>query len=367
MYKNDSIDNQLYIFIRSVQHSKNGIWLRVKLMNKVLWINATVIFLSFFASNTVFAKNKMVNDIKPFQEHKHVMPEITNKMHMSKDMSVMKNMQSMNTSSKNPSMTMIPYFTAINYPLKKHSVMLMVLPDYQVARYGNNFFTGMLMGEYGLTSRLTVGIMAEGQKIEGQPVTFGGMRYNAYFHLFRDDQFLNITLYGEYEDLNEAALYKMEVAGFGPEDLLEPLKLARDTSVRTFEQRIIVYHDWKRLNATFNFIRESPLQSPYTNDYGYAFGLFIKPIWMSGAMMGMSDMAKPPIFSMSRLGYGLELIGALGNDQRFGFYWDSEQSYLGPVFTYNISSACVVRLEPAFGLSNVSDPFVLRMGLSYMF
>jgi hypothetical protein len=38
--------------------------------------------------------------------------------------------------------------------------------------------------------------------------------------------------HGEYEDLNGAALYKMEVAGFGPEDLTEPLADARRTPVR---------------------------------------------------------------------------------------------------------------------------------------
>ncbi len=152
-------------------------------------------------------------------------------------------------------MSMDPYFTAINAPLEKHSLMLMVLPDFQSARYGNNFFTGMLMAQYGLTSRWTAGVMAEGQKIDGLPAAFGGMRYNSYFHLFRDDRLLNLTLYGEYEDLNGAALYKMEVAGFGPEDLAGPLALARHTAVRTFEQRVIVYHDWDRLNALFAKIR----------------------------------------------------------------------------------------------------------------
>ena len=37
------------------------------------------------------------------------------------------------------------------------------------------------MAEYGLTPRLTVGVMAEGQKIAGLPATYGGMRYSAYF------------------------------------------------------------------------------------------------------------------------------------------------------------------------------------------
>lgn len=263
--------------------------------------------------------------------------------------------------------SMDPYVTAINAPVEKHSLMFMVLPDFQAARFGNNFLTEMLMAEYGLTSRLTVGVMAEGQKIGGLPATYGGMRYNAYFHLLRDDRLLNLTLYGEYEDLNGAALYKMEVAGFGPEDLTEPLALARHTPVRTFEQRVIVYHDWDRLNATFNFIRETALQAPRGSDYGYAWGLFFKPSGMSGSMAGMGGMSAPPTLSMSRLGYGLEMIGALGDNQRFGLYWNAQQHYLGPVFTYAISSRSSMRLEPAFGLSDVSDPFVLRMGVAYMF
>ena len=268
-------------------------------------------------------------------------------------------------------MNMDPYFTAINYPVEEHSLMLMAMPDFQSARYGNNFVTAMLMAEYGITPRWTVGAMVEGQKIAGLPVTYGGFRLNTYFHLFQDDRFLNLTLYGEYEDLNGAALYKMEIAGFGPEDLIEPLALARDTPVHTFEQRLIIYHDWNRLNATFNFVRETALQAPFSNDYGYALGLFIMPVSMSGSMSGpmggMSGMTAPPALSLSRLGYGLEMMGALGNNQNFGFDWNAQQHYLGAVLMYSISPNWTVRFEPAFGLSDVSDPFMLRTGLSYMF
>ncbi len=264
-------------------------------------------------------------------------------------------------------MTMDPYFAAINYPLEEHSLMLMVMPDVQSARYGNNFLAWMLMAEYGITPRWTVAIMAEGQKIGGQPATFGGMRYATYYHLFRDDRLLNVTLYGEFEDLNGAALYKMEIAGLGSGDLTEPLALVRDRRVRTIEQRVILYHDWNRLNATFNFIRETALQAPYGSDYGYALGLFLLPSWMTGSMEGMADMTPTPALSTSRLGYGLEMIGTLGDNQRFGFDWNAQQHYLGAVLMYDISSRLSVRLEPAVGLSDVSDHFMLRTGVSCMF
>jgi hypothetical protein len=268
-------------------------------------------------------------------------------------------------------MNMDPYFTAINYPVPRDSMMVMLLSDFQSARTGNNFFTGMAMVQYGVTSRWTVGFMAEGQKIFGLPATYGGFRINSYLRLFPHDHLLNFTLYGEYEGLNGAALYKMEVAGFGGEDLDEPLAPARRTPVRTFEQRVIMYHDWKRVNLTFNFISETDLKSG-ENDFGYAWGVFRQPAFM--AMETNKDMAgkpglpkkkAPPVLSLQRLGYGIEMIGALGNTHHFGFDWQRQQHYVGPVFSYSVSKHWTVHVEPAFGLSDVSDPFMLRMGVGY--
>jgi hypothetical protein len=268
---------------------------------------------------------------------------------------------------------MNPYFSAFNYTLPKDTLMLMLLPDFQIARTGPNFLTGTIMVEYGLTDRLTVGVMAEGQKINGLPVTYGGVRFNAYFHVFPNDHFLNFTLYGEYEGLNGAALYKMEVAGFGGEDLEGSLAKARRMPVRTFEQRAIVYHDWGRLNATFNFVSETGFDS-HENDFGYSWGVFWQPLWMGMEMAADKTMAAkadagkqstPPVLSFQRLGMGCEMIGALGNTHQFGFDWNRQQHYAGPVFGYTLSRNWILRVEAAVGLSRVSDPFVLRMGVSY--
>lgn len=288
-----------------------------------------------------------------------------------------------------------PYFTAINHPVPKGMLMVMPLLDYQTARVGPNFFTGMIMTEYGITSRWTVGMMVDGQNIIGMPATYGGLRFNTYYQLFPHDNLLHLTLYGEYEDLNAADIYKMEVSGFGGEDLTDPLSVARNTPAHTFEQRAIVYHDWGRLNATFNFVNEYAMDGS-GDSFGYAWGLFKQPEYMgmdmrSGARMSMASagarspmkgmpgmnapaatdsmasVQAPPMLSTKRLGYGLEMMGALGNNHEFGFYWNRQQQYLGPVFAYVASSHVSLRLEPTFGLSNVSDPFVLRAGLSYSF
>jgi hypothetical protein len=266
---------------------------------------------------------------------------------------------------------MNPYFTAINHPIPKDTMMVMLLPDFQSARTGPNFSTVMEMAEYGITPRWTVAFMAEEQKIFGSPTTFGGLRFGTYFRLFRHDRLLKFTMYGEYEGLNQAALYKMEVSGFGGENLVGPLRVARNLPAHTFEQRAIVYHDWRRVNFTFNFVSETGLGN-HENDFGYAWGVFRQPVWMeistgknTAARPGMAGMSAPPVLSQRRLGFGLEMIGALGNTQQFGFYWHKQQQYLGSVFSYALSPQWTLRLEPTFGLSDVSDPFVLRMGLDY--
>ena len=285
-------------------------------------------------------------------------------------------------------MQMNPYFSAIAYNLPKDALMLMALPDFQIARTGPNFLTGMIMAEYGVTDRLTVGMMAEGQKIPELPATYGGLRFNAYYRVFPKDHFLNFTLYGEYEGLNGAALYKMEVAGFGGEDLEGSLREARRTPVRTFEQRAIMYHDWGRLNVTFNFVSETALNShlftkDIENDFGYSWGVFWHPSRMgmdSGKTMPGMDAAKtmpgmahaeksltPPLLSFQRLGLGFEMIGALGNTHKFASDWNQQQHYAGPVVSYALSKNWSFRVESAVGLTRVSDPFVLRVGVSYSF
>lgn len=266
---------------------------------------------------------------------------------------------------------MDPYFTAVNYPAPKGALMVMLLPDAQRARTGPDFVTTMGMAEYGITSRWTAGFMFEGQKISGLPVTFGGLRFNTYFRLFPHDHLLNFTLYGEVEDLNQAALYKMEVSGFGGEDLAGPLALTRQTPARTFEQRAIFYHDWGRTDVTVNFINETALAAPHDNNFGYAWGVFRQPRWMgmgdvaSGRMRDMNTNPSPPAFSTARVGYGVEMMGALGDQHKFGFYWRQQQQYLGPVFSYALSRHWSLHVEPTWGLSRVSDPVVLRFGVGY--
>jgi hypothetical protein len=268
-------------------------------------------------------------------------------------------------------MPMNPYFTALNYPVPQDTMMLMLLSDFQSARSTSDFVTGMGMVQYGITPRWTVGFMVEGQKIVGSPTTYGGLRISSSVRVFPHDHLLNFTLYGEYEGLNGAALYKMEVAGFGGGYLNEPLAAARCTPVRTFELRAIVYHDWGRVNLTFNFINETGLDSG-ENDFGYTWGVFRQPAYtgmetdtdMAG-MAGMATKETPPMFSLQRLGYGLEMMGALGNTHQFGFDWPRQQQYVGPVFSYTISKHWTARVESTFGLSDVSDPFVLRMGVGY--
>jgi hypothetical protein len=155
------------------------------------------------------------------------------------------------------------------------------------------------------------------------------------------------------------------VSGFGGEDLTLPLQVARNLPARTLEERAIVYHDWGRLNATFDFVSETNLEH-WGNDFGYVWGVFRQSPWDAMHRMGMPARGTaPPMLSLERVGYGLEMMGGLGNTAQFGFDWPREQQYLGPVVSYALSPDWSFRLEPTFGLSDVSDRFVLRMGVDY--
>jgi hypothetical protein len=88
-----------------------------------------------------------------------------------------------------------------------------------------------------------------------------------------------------------------------------------------------------------------------------------KAMGIMGAAMPKTKV--PPMFSLQRLGYGIEMIGALGNTDQFGFDWQRQQEYVGPVFSYSISKNWTAHVEPASGLSDVSDPLVFRMGIGY--
>jgi hypothetical protein len=122
-----------------------------------------------------------------------------------------------------------------------------------------------------------------------------------------------------------------------------------------------------------NFVSETNLDS-HENDFGYAWGVFWQPSWMGmemaagTTMPGMAHAEKrsaPPMLSFQRLGLGVEMMGALGNTHKFGSDWNSQQHYAGPVFSYALSQNWSFRVEAAAGLSPVSDPFVLRVGVSY--
>ena len=168
-----------------------------------------------------------------------------------------------------------------------------------------------------------------------------------------------------------------------------------------------MYHDWGRVNLSFNFISETGFDT-HENDFGYTWGVFRQAAWTgmdmgNGApgmdmckgkarmgmrkgtsgmdmgkempgmdmgkgateMNGMPKASPPPVLSMRRLGYGLEMMGALGNQHQFGVVWPREQQYVGPVFNYTMSTHWSIAVEPTFGLSRVSDPFVLRLGFRY--
>ena len=83
----------------------------------------------------------------------------------------------------------------------------------------------------------------------------------------------------------------------------------------------------------------------------------------TAGMSGMPAEDAPPVFPLQRLGDGLGMMGALGNPHQVGFDWQRQQQDLGPVFSSSASAHWTIRVAPGGGRSDVSDPFMLRMGV----
>ena len=99
--------------------------------------------------------------------------------------------------------------------------MVLLLLDFQSARTGLNCVTGMRIVR--LTSRWTARFMSGGQHIFGLPTTYGSPQVNSHLSVFPHDHLARLAVSGEHEGPDEAWLHKIEVAGFGGEDLTGPL------------------------------------------------------------------------------------------------------------------------------------------------
>ncbi|ODU23927.1 MAG: hypothetical protein ABS95_02725 [Verrucomicrobia bacterium SCN 57-15] len=260
------------------------------------------------------------------------------------------------------------YFVTYNHYIDKGELELMLMNDFtdpsKFRREDDgqrSYFSQMIELEYGVTEQWATEFMIEGFEEPGTGQSrFTGFRWENRYRLFKQDVPLNPMLYVEYEDLDPATRYKMEVSGW----VRPPYKDTGDDPdrERILESRLVLSQDFGKLNVAFNWINESDLNASGFTAFGYALGARYdfngghftnrEPDEHAGhhGHHEKHALLKPTI--------GVELYGGVGDTRRLDFDPSRQEHYLQPDIMLHLNEHMMLHLGFAIGLSKASDNLV---------
>jgi len=263
-----------------------------------------------------------------------------------------------------------PFFvTYDHHPAEKGEVELMLMTDYAKSKVGGNYVAQMLEIEYGVTKKLTTELMLEGQKTMGDTWVFTGWRWENRYRLFERELPVNPMIYVEWENLNGATKYKMEVSGFRD---LQPVrnKEAKKEKERILETKLILGKDFGPLTVALNWINESDTRNKWETAFGYTLGArySLSQAYSEKKENGDGDHNHhgKDGHSMTQWVVGAEMYGALGDTTNFGIKPNRQEHYFAPVlqFKKHLPNMMIhFHLSPAIGLTRASDHFLIRTSI----
>ena len=303
------------------------------------------------------------------------------------------------------------YFVTYNSDIEKGEIELMLMNDVtapsQFKREDDgfgNYLSHMVELEYAPFNQFATEFMVEWfEDLETGSKKFTGFRWENRYRIFKKPVPLNPMAYVEYEDLDPATRYKMEVSGWVRPPYVETEE--EPDRERILESRVVLSEDFGPVNVAFNWINETDLASGHTA-FGYSLGAMwmshqhgeheesestasvsdevrytcpMHPVVRSGKpgkcpKCGMTLTPDSHSNSSSRekeehkkgIGAGVELYGALGDSKSFGIEPSRQEHYLGPIFMYHIDEHWMFHTQLAIGLSKASDNLV-RLNFGYEF
>jgi hypothetical protein len=249
-----------------------------------------------------------------------------------------------------------PYFVTYDHHLEEPgNLEIETTSTMGVPRAGQHFyFAPYTELEYGVTGRWTSELYLEGQSTAGDSTIFTGWRWENRFRPLAREHRINPVLYVEYENLNEASRIQKEIVGNAPTEN-EPNAELRQTHAHELETKLILssnVHDW---NLAGNFTVEKNLSEDEGFEFGYALG-FSRPL----ATLATGADCR---FCRENFSAGLELYGGLGSTNGFGFHETAH--YLAPVLSWQMSDNSSLRVSVGAGLTQLSNPVLIRFGYSY--
>lgn len=208
--------------------------------------------------------------------------------------------------------------------------------------------------EYGMTGWWTAELYLEGVTTRGDGSAFTGWRWENRFRPFKAEHRLNPVIYVEFENVNEASRIQKEIVGDGPV-AFEPIAQLKHERARELEGRLILSSVVGAWNVSENVIMEKNFSEDEGVEFGYSIG--------AARPLGTLASATACRFCRENFVAGLEMYGGLGNTDAFGLH--GARHYVAPVFGWRFSDRSTVKISTGFGLTGVSDRFLVRVGWTY--
>lgn len=225
-----------------------------------------------------------------------------------------------------------------------------------IPRSGQRFYTAPYLElEYGVTAQWTSELYLESSSVWGDSTVFTGWRFENRYKPFKREHWINPVLYLEYESINEASRIQKEIEGGGP-DLTSSNRELRGEHAHELETKLILssdFHDW---NISENFIATKNFSESEGVEFGYAFGV-TRPL----AKLASGGNCR---FCRENFIAGIEMYGGLGSTAD-GFSSRGSAHYIAPVVSWAISDNSGLRFSTGFGLTDQSNPVLIRFGYSY--
>jgi hypothetical protein len=208
--------------------------------------------------------------------------------------------------------------------------------------------------EYGVTAQWTTELYLEGDTAWGDGAAFTGWRVENRYKLLKREHWINPVLYLEYENVNEASRIQKEIEGGGP-DLASGHRELTGEHAHELETKLILSSDYRDWNISENFVVTKNLSESEGVEFGYAFGI-TRPL---------ARLASGADCRLCRENFivGAEMYGGLGST--LGFSPRGSAHYVAPVVSWAISDNSTLRFSTGFGLTDQSNPLLLRFGYSY--
>lgn len=208
--------------------------------------------------------------------------------------------------------------------------------------------------EYGVRGWWTTELYLEGATIRGDGSAFTGWRWENRFRPLKGEHRFNPVFYVEYENVSEASRIQKEIVGAGPL-AFEPIAELRRERAHELEGRLIFSSVAGGWNLSENLILEKNLSEEEGLEFGYSAGI-------SRSLGGLAS-GTTCRFCRENFAVGVEAYGGLGSTEAWAFR--EARHFVAPVVAWRMSDRSTLKLSTAFGLTDVSDRHLLRIGWAY--